>query len=161
MDAWKQIFDKWPRASIYLLIAYVILYSAFTAYETYRKNTYEAERTFVQAIFDQCSVASDMVARIATATSSSPELGHEIERFWTLYYGKLVIVENNAVANAMKSFGNKLREHPALGERDLLEKALTVGGACRDLIKASWGLSMAPWKDLQANHEAVCNNPKC
>jgi hypothetical protein len=35
------------------------------------------------------------------------------------------------------------------GNTRLMNLALTVSGACRDLIKASWGLSMAPWKQLE------------
>jgi hypothetical protein len=153
-DAWKQIFDRWPRASIYLLALYFVGYSAFTAYETYRKNTYEAERPFVQAIFDQCLSAAETTARIATATSRLPE---QEQIFWTLYYGKLVIIENNAVASAMKDFGQQLRNNP----NDLRTQALKVAGACRDLIKRSWGLSMEPWKQLEADHPVLCTNPKC
>lgn len=162
MDGWKQIFERWPRAAIYILAIYAIGYSVYFAYETYRKNLYEAEHSYVQGIFDQCLAASDTTARIATATSR-PE--KDIADFWALYYGKLVVIENEAVAGAMREFGESVRQKVSfqsdVGDTKLINLALTVSGACRDLIKSSWGLSIAPWSTLETKHPAICASVKC
>jgi len=164
MDASKEFFKRWPTASLYALILYFVAYSAYYAYETYRKNAYEAERPYIQNLFDQCLATSDLVARIASAVKY-PE--SEIREFWATYYGKFVIIENDEVADAMKKFAAKLQysNQGSFGEladqRELTKASLALAGACRDLIKSSWDLSMQPWKKLEAKHGAVCTNPKC
>jgi hypothetical protein len=164
MDAWKELFKRWPRLSIYGLILYFVFYSLYFAYETYRKNTYDAERPYIENLFSECLATSDVAARIATAVDYP---ANEIKEFWRKYYGKLVIFEDETVAVAMKSFGDGLSKkgkesfNPDTQDKNLLKLSLTLAGACRDLIKATWGLSMVPWKKLETGHEAVCPAPKC
>jgi hypothetical protein len=67
MEVLKQILDRWPRIAGVLLIAYLLGYSLYFAYESYRKNIWEAEHSYVQGLFDECLAASDVTARIATA----------------------------------------------------------------------------------------------
>jgi hypothetical protein len=164
MDFWKTLIEKFPRLTVYALVLYAIVYSALYGYETYRKNVYEAEKPYIQGVYDKCLEASELVAQIGTS-NDYPDA--DIRKFWILYYGKLVIFENDAVAAGMGQFGDRLRELGPGGfgtgqaDQGLLKAALTIAGSCRDLIKDTWHLSITPWQSLDVSVKPICNSPKC
>jgi hypothetical protein len=159
MEFWKTLIEKWPRMTVYALVIYAVGYSALYAYESYRKNIYEAEKPYIQGLYDECLNASELSAKISTAPNYSED---DIRDFWTLYYGKLVIFENDAVAKSMAEFGDALNE-TTFGEDNekLRTKSLTIAGACRDLIRDTWNLSISPWQSLDVKVKPICTSPKC
>lgn len=63
-------------------------------------------------------------------------------RFWELYYGELVVVEDPSVSQAMVNFGKCLREYeyedPLCDQTQLKKLALELAKVCRNSVSASW-----------------------
>ena len=84
--------------------------------------------------------ASKITAMIATiADDSDPERQKAIRRFWQLYWGELVVVEDHKVANAMVAFGRALKSSDNM---KLEQLALGVAHACRDSVQKSWDVDL-------------------
>jgi hypothetical protein len=81
----------------------------------------------------------------------------QINRFWVYYYGKLILVEDINLERKMVDLGSVLKmtsEQNFEDQRDEIRGlVLAVSGACRDLLKNSWQLAIAPWRDLQAKSQ--------
>jgi hypothetical protein len=88
------------------------------------------DREFMKPLWErQLAVyfqAADAAAVIATATNSAIRAEAE-QKFWSLYYGPLVIIETTNVAAAMKSFGSSLLgRDPAAGKTELQDRSLQL-----------------------------------
>lgn len=71
------------------------------------------------------------------AVSSSYDERQEMSaKFWRLYYGKMVLVEDSDVVDSMKDFGQCLIK--GCGEEELREKALLLTKAARHSIGNAW-----------------------
>jgi len=64
-------------------------------------------------------------------------------KFWTLYWGEMSIVEQGAVEDRMKKFGDALIEHKELHDagsaNELQLASYRLAHALRDELKADWG----------------------
>ena len=150
MDFWEGVVKKYPRYTIIVLIAYGVGVTLVSAYTFVRSSYLEAKKPYLSAIFTYCEGISDTVARIAR---SGEYPNKQVEDFWSYYLGKLILVEDKNLEGKMIAFGAKLDSiNPSnyATEKDQLRRlALGVSGACRDLIKDSWSLSITPWDDLR------------
>jgi hypothetical protein len=91
--------------------------------------------------------ASASAARIAVSTDTEERLKAEA-KFWELYVGQMVIVEDSEVANAMVDFGASLKKT----ERDKLEiwnRSLFLATSMRNSISKSFQLDL---QDLNINN---------
>lgn len=89
--------------------------------------------------------ATRAAATIATLRTDSSELGKTEFfkakiRFWELYYGELVVVEDPSVSQAMVNFGKCLRDYEVEGcdQRQLQKLSLDLAKVCRNSVSASW-----------------------
>ena len=89
--------------------------------------------------------ATRAAATIAHLRSDGSDLGKteffkaEI-RFWELYYGELVVVEDPSVSQAMVNFGKCLRDYELdrCDEKQLQRLSLDLAKVCRNSVSASW-----------------------
>jgi hypothetical protein len=113
----------------------------------------EARKPFLEKQMALCFDASDAAATLAT-TSDTTRWRASNERFWTLYWGPLSVVERPLAAGeigpveaAMVDFGNKLKPlqgSPTLPLSALQTSSLNLAHACRGLIFDSWEIELAP-----------------
>ena len=89
--------------------------------------------------------ATEAAAKIATlqneqSDAGRTELGRAKMKFWELYYGELVVVEDGDVSQAMVNFGKCLREYEDMGcdQKRLQELSLVLAKACRGSVSKSW-----------------------
>jgi hypothetical protein len=139
----------WETAAKQAPTAILVIYSAVITIAYFYKAYYEAKKPYLSAVFAYCEDVSDIVARIR----SSEEFPRDkVQSFWAYYYGKLVLVEDENLAGTMVAYGNVLRDitpENFLKEKEKLHNpALAVSGACRELIKATWKLSIVPWAEI-------------
>jgi hypothetical protein len=86
-------------------------------------------------------------AAAALATSKDPaELDAANERFWSLYWGELALVEDARVEAAMVRFGQALKS--GAGGSELEQLSLALARACRDSLAESWGVEH--WRNPHA-----------
>ena len=96
----------------------------------------EATKPFLNLQLALYTEASQITAKIATSGDSG-EVAAATKRFWELYWGELALVENSAVAKAMKDFGEALRQKAT---QDRLERlAIGLAHAIRKSLALSWG----------------------
>jgi hypothetical protein len=102
----------------------------------------DARKPFLEA---QLSLYLDVTNITAGIAQSLDE--DAIDRFWQLYKGSLVLVENKAVEQAMAEFGKILREESLTDDKrkNLLGlKAIEIAKACRESVKTSWDVALEP-----------------
>ena len=150
MGLMDTMVEKYPKYTIAILFLYSLLITGTSVVSFFYTSYYEAKKPYLTAVFTYCEEVSDTVARIRSA-SAFPQ--KSIDDFWAYYFGKLVIVEDQNLSSKMVAFGNILNEVNKANYTDkkkmLHSPALAVSGACRDLIKQTWSLSIVPWKDVQ------------
>lgn len=86
------------------------------------------------------SAAIIAVLRNEETESSQAEWQKARVRFWELYYGESVIVEDLAVSQAMVAFGKCLREYELkqCDQKRLKQLSLELALACRYSVSKSW-----------------------
>lgn len=89
--------------------------------------------------------ATEATAKIATLQNDPSDTGKiELARarmkFWELYYGELVVVEDGDVSQAMVNFGKCLRDYQDMkcDQKHLQELSLALAKACRSSVSTSW-----------------------
>jgi hypothetical protein len=113
----------------------------------------EARKPFLEQQMALCFDASEAAATLATTTDATRWQASK-ERFWTLYWGPLSVVERPLAAGeigpveaAMVDFGNELKtlqDSPTLPLSVLETSSLNLAHACRGLIFDSWEIELAP-----------------
>jgi hypothetical protein len=83
--------------------------------------------------------ACDAVATIASAVRME-EVQAQCKTFWRLYWGRMSLIENQAVAAAMISYGKQLKRcEKGEAEPSSLEVlAWDVANSCRESLKETW-----------------------
>jgi len=99
----------------------------------------EFRRAFWEKRYQLYSDATDLAASIAIAENLA-SVAEERSKFWQLYYGKMSIVEDRAVYNAMVDFGKKLEplENSGNTSPELKIFAYGLARACRESLKNTW-----------------------
>jgi hypothetical protein len=102
----------------------------------------EATRPFLDRQLLLYTEATQAAATLATATDAK-SLASAEEKFWSLYWGALALVEDKKVEGAMVLLGNALRS----GQKGAQLQPLSLGlaHACRDSLAESWGVSQ--WRN--------------
>jgi hypothetical protein len=94
--------------------------------------------------------ASRAASTLAYQSDSSVVSRAEIEkarsRFWQLYYGEMVVVEDTAVGRTMVEYGYCLRESElgTCSQEELIKRALALASACRLSVERSWREPLGP-----------------
>ena len=102
----------------------------------------EATRPFLDRQLKLYTEASQAAATLATSKNSEDTAAAN-QRFWSLYWGELALVENKRVEAAMVEFGRAL-EQGSRG-RELHALSLKLAHACRESPAESWGV--AEWRN--------------
>lgn len=102
----------------------------------------EAMKPFLDRQLALYTEATQVAAAIAASTDAL-EREAALQRFWRLYYGELVLVEDRSVEAAMVAFGRTLERSKEAPE--LQQLALQLARACRESLAVSWGVSA--WRD--------------
>ena len=97
----------------------------------------EATKPFLERQLKLYTEATQVASTIAN-TEDSPERRAAEERFYLLYWGELVMVENEGVEAAMVAFEKGLNDKvPAKQLKDL---SFNLARACRNSLALSWGI---------------------
>lgn len=99
----------------------------------------EFRKAFWEKQYQLYSEVTDLAARISVADDLDNVID-ERAKFWHLYYGKMSIVENKAVYDAMVAFGKRLESLEKSGETayELRAFAYSLARACRESLKQTW-----------------------
>src|ERR1041385_7212064 len=86
------------------------------------------------------AAATLAVLRNEEAETSQVEWQKARIRFWELYYGESLVVEDPAVSQAMVDFGKCLREYDLnrCDQKQLKQLSINLALVCRDSIGKSW-----------------------
>jgi hypothetical protein len=148
-DLWDQLIKKYPRYTIAILLVYALLVSTYTIYSSVRSYYIELKKPYLEDLAEACGNISEIAARISRSDLYPTD---KVEDFWSYYWGRLVLFEDDNLARKMVDYKNVLatidQSNYAKKKLDLQKPAYAISGACRDLIKSIWGLSIAPWSDL-------------
>ena len=92
----------------------------------------------------QIALYFDATSAVATLASSNDaaRITDAEERFWTLYLGSLVMVEDSSVEGVMVEIGNCLRRD--CSQDDLKPLSLKLAKACRTSLGDSWQIKPDP-----------------
>ena len=112
------------------------------AYQFSRTQAINASRPFLEKKLKWCEEAVETGAGIAVYGRDSV-LAHEgvgrasrrVDRFWTLYWGVMGMVENRDVIEAMVKFGDGLKTPDSAGDQG---RALAIAHACRREMAQDW-----------------------
>ena len=97
----------------------------------------EATRPFLERQLALYTEATQLASTIAT-TSNATKKERLLERFWSLYWGELALVEDAPVEGAMVRLGDALRAKAS--EQEVRRLALKLAHACRNSLAKSWGV---------------------
>jgi hypothetical protein len=149
-EFFEAVWKHSPGLAVGLLIIYSLALTCFAIYKLIISIYFDAKKDYLTKLSTYCENISEIVAKIAIAGAYPAIL---IKQFWEYYYGKLILVEDEALEGAMVELGDVLQvideENYQEWRAELEAGALAVSGACRDLMKKTWMLSIVPWKDLQ------------
>ena len=111
-------------------------------YQFSRTQAINAARPFLEKKLQWCEEAVESAAGIAIHGRQSAPVQKEggsrtsrVDRFWTLYWGTMGMVENQHVISAMMAFGDGLETADTSGDR---ERALDIAHACRREMAHDW-----------------------
>ena len=153
-DLWDQLVKKYPRYTIAILLVYALLVSAYTAYSSVRSYYIELKKPYLEDMAEACGNISEIAARISRSDSYPKD---KVEDFWSYYWGRLALFEDTNLARKMVDYGKVLDttnpSNYAENKPQLEQRAYAISGACRDLIRRSWDLSIAPWSDLEKERQ--------
>jgi hypothetical protein len=101
--------------------------------ESNRKQKYWEEQ------FTIYKEACEAAAAIAVAATMK-EVETDRKNFWTLYWGRMSLIENQQVETAMANYGRQLElcEKGAAEPSSLKELSYKVAHSCRDSLKDTW-----------------------
>jgi hypothetical protein len=112
------------------------------AYQFARTQSVSASRPYLERKLKWCEEAVEVAAGIAIYGRDStlpPEGGappnRRVDRFWTLYWGAMGMVENTEITNAMVAFGIALEKDKTGSVSSL---SLAIAHACRSEMARDW-----------------------
>jgi len=111
------------------------------AYQFTRNQAVEAARPFLERKLKWCEEVVEVASGIAVygRASSLPAAAPlppipRVQRFWSMYWGVMGMVESEDVTKAMIAFGNGLRADSASDRSN----ALAIAHACRTEMARDW-----------------------
>ena len=134
LDGWVKIFTLIGAVVAFVWGAYLFLETQRTQVETRR---IEATRPFLDRQLKLYTEATQSAATMATSASRE-DIALAVQRFWSLYWGELALVEDEGVEAAMVNLGQAL-ERGKTGE-ELKGFSLELAHACRNSLAKSWGV---------------------
>lgn len=134
VESWIKIFTLAGGVIAFVWGAHQFLANQRSQAETRR---IEATRPFLDRQLTLYTEATQAAATLATS-SSDDEIIAAKQRFWSLYWGELALVEDARVETAMVQLGRALRQDQPQGDVQLL--SLKLAHACRDSLAKSWGV---------------------
>ena len=111
-------------------------------------NEREFRKPFWSKQIDLYFEATNTAATIATLPDENPDRKKAEEKFWQLFYGPLVSVEDESVMKAKVAFGRCLDEIDIECESlpvkssKLKTLSLELANSCRDSIGKSWNIEL-------------------
>ena len=139
LDTWVKVLTLVGAVVAFVWGAYQFLATQRTQAETRR---IEATRPFLERQLKLYTEATQSAATMATS-SSKEEVALATQRFWSLFWGELALVEDKRVEAAMVQFGRALDEGKTGNE--LRGVSLELAHACRDSLADSWGVKQ--WRN--------------
>ena len=111
----------------------------FTASQAQQAETrrIEATKPFLERQLAMYTEATRLASTIAT-TSDEKKKAEALDRYWSLYWGELALVEDARVEGAMVKFGEAL--NAKADPEKIRNLALALAHTCRDSLAASWGV---------------------
>lgn len=120
---------------------------AFGIYQYADKQEQANKEPFLREQLKLVFEASEVVAVLSTTTDPAV-FSAKRDRFWTLYWGPLSIVEDRAVENWMADAGRLMPAPadpvPALPLAGLQSTSLELAHAARELVLTSWNVDLEP-----------------
>ena len=103
------------------------------------KKENEFKKVFWEKRFEFYEEATVLTATIAIAKDLD-SVQSERQKFWTLYWGKLSMIEDQDVKDAMVNYGDSLEKQEKLGhiESNLKNLSYSLARACRNSLKKTW-----------------------
>jgi hypothetical protein len=147
-------FERWSKLLTPVFALFAAVWVVWQYVDTANR---ESTTPFYEERLKDCRAASSAAAMIAEPVEPTKQQEQQ-DIFWGLYYGPLVMVENQVVSDKMDSFGRVLISYaPQLRDgsvkADILEelqaKALDISSACRDLTSQDFRLHLAGIDKLQ------------
>ena len=137
-----ELLIKYVGAPLALAFGLVIVIAgAGFAYAQFAGNiTLSLKKPFLEKQLDYCIQAANAVAVVSTAEDTEIR-SKKVSEFYQLYYGPLVLFENESVAGAMVAFRKDLERQA--DRHELQSSALKVSSACRDLIASQWRIGLS------------------
>lgn len=139
LESWIKILTVVGAVIAFFWGAYQFLITQRGQAETRR---IEATRPFLDRQLKLYTEATQAAATLATS-SSKDELSSAKERFWSLYWGELALVEDKRVEAAMVQLGRAI-EQGKIGN-EIHGLSLDLAHACRDSLAESWGVQQ--WRN--------------
>ncbi|MCH7962536.1 MAG: hypothetical protein IH852_01205 [Bacteroidetes bacterium] len=84
---------------------------------------------------------ADVISSIAEL-NEGPEREKTIQKYWTLYFGKLAVVEDPVVEMLMIGFSNCLDGTSECNKCELRKRALQTSHAMREALGKSWDMDL-------------------
>lgn len=134
LEMWIKILTLVGAVIAFTWGAYQFLATQRAQAETRR---IEATRPFLDRQLKLYTDATQAASTLATS-SSKEEVALATQRFWSLFWGELALVEDKRVEAAMVALGSALDEGKTGSE--LRSRSLELAHACRDSLAESWGV---------------------
>jgi uncharacterized membrane protein YraQ (UPF0718 family) len=103
----------------------------------------EAQRPFLVKQLDLYFETASVVGKLVSIDPSSSEWENLERRFWALYWSELSMVEHRVVEQAMKRFGDALKQFKQTKNAEDMSKmqsaAYELAHSIRSGIEAAWG----------------------
>jgi hypothetical protein len=100
-----------------------------------------SQRDFMKPLLDKQQQLYFEAATAAATIASSSDPGQRrqaVEKFWSLYWGPLVMVESTDVSGAMKAFGSCISGAEKCSESDVQNRSLALASALETSIMRTW-----------------------
>jgi hypothetical protein len=134
LESWIKILSIGGGAIAFCWGVFQFLNTQHTQAETRR---IEATRPFLDRQLKLYTEATQIAATLVTSKNIDV-LANANERFWSLYWGELSLVEDKRVEAAMVQFGRALEKGTTGQQLNVL--SLQLAHACRDSLADSWGV---------------------
>ena len=137
------------RIYVFAALPLAVIVAYWTIWSYAASTTLEAKKPILQRQLDIYTNAAKVTGDLA-ALPRGPDWDHARNRFWSLYWGELAMVESRDVATKMVDFGNTLQALKSnLTESAWLEKqetlhglSLAVAHAARDSLEREWKVTL-------------------